>query len=142
MLRPVNDRLLERFISKVRFGAGCWEWTAGKSYGYGQFAVRRGHNQAAHRFAYELWVGPIPEGLVLDHLCRNTACVRPSHLEPVTQRTNVLRGETLPAAQVLRTHCPAGHPYDAANTYRRATGIRQCRACGAEQKRRRHATAS
>jgi hypothetical protein len=70
----------------------CWEWTAArKNGGYGSFAIGKG-NVYAHRFAYEMLVGPIPEGLELDHLCRNRGCVNPDHLEPVTRQVNVLRG--------------------------------------------------
>jgi hypothetical protein len=70
----------------------CWEWTAArKNGGYGSFAIGRG-NVYAHRFAYEMLVGPIPGGLELDHLCRNRGCANPDHLEPVTRQINVLRG--------------------------------------------------
>ncbi len=83
----------------------------------------------AHRAAYELYVGPIPEGLTIDHLCRNTLCVNPAHLEAVTMRENILRG-TGPSAQAARkTHCLRGHPFDDGNTLFRATGKRVCRAC-------------
>jgi hypothetical protein len=70
----------------------CWEWTAArKNGGYGSFFVD-GRHLYAHRFAYEMLVGPIPSNLELDHLCRNRGCANPAHLEPVTRRTNVLRG--------------------------------------------------
>jgi hypothetical protein len=88
----------------------------------------------AHRFAYELLVGPIPEGLELDHLCRNHACVNPAHLEPVIHVENIRRGDTDAQGRCNRdkTHCPAGHPLDEANTYHNPHGWRACRTCNRE----------
>lgn len=127
---PVAASVLERFWAKVERveSSECWLWLAcqdGK--GYGLFWV--GRYVRAHRFAYELLVGPIPEGLQLDHLCRVRHCVNPAHLEPVTNRENVLRGEGLPAQAARKTHCPHGHPYDEANTLGRSDGSRVCRTC-------------
>lgn len=106
----------------------CWPWTgAMQGQGYGQYGKPM---RLAHRISYEFFVGPIPEGLTLDHLCRNRQCVNPSHLEPVTRGENVLRGESLPARNARKTHCPKGHPYDDINTYVSPnTGWRQCKAC-------------
>lgn len=92
--------------------------------------------QQAHRVAYELFVAEIPEGFDLDHLCRNRGCVNPDHLEPVTRRENLLRGETIPARNARITHCPQGHPYDAENTRIRPCGRRRCAACNREAARR------
>lgn len=77
----------------------------------------------AHRVAYETWVGPIPDGLTIDHLCRNRLCIEPTHLEPVTNRENIQRG-----GNSLKTHCPQGHPYDEVNTASR-NNRRYCRTC-------------
>lgn len=110
---------------------GCWVWQRAKSQGYGYYKIP-GEKRVvrAHRFMYEREVGPIPEGLTLDHLCRNRACVNPAHLEPVSRGENVLRGES-PAAQHARaTTCVNGHPFNDANTYiRPGRGTRECRAC-------------
>ena len=83
----------------------------------------------AHRFAYETFVGPIPEGLTIDHLCRIRHCVNPEHLEAVTDRVNILRGEGISAQHARATHCPQGHPYDLINTYVAPDGDRDCRDC-------------
>lgn len=123
---------LARFLPKIEFVAnGCIEWTAALNEGYGVLRIFRDgawRVGLAHRLAYEHYVGPIPEGLELDHLCRNRKCCNHNHLEPVTRRENLLRGDTLPASQVRRTHCPKGHEYTQINTrlHRRK---RQCIAC-------------
>jgi hypothetical protein len=130
---------------------GCWEWLGAKNGGYGRFHLRSqgpGRATAAHRVSYELLVGPIPDGLTLDHLCRNRGCVNPAHLEPVTNKTNILRGESFSADHARRTHCPHGHEYTPENTYWRTgkrTG-RECREChrrwGAEHRAKRKAERS
>lgn len=117
----------------------CWMWTAYRNPdGYGQFRVG-GRTVYAHRFAYELMVGPIPDGLQIDHLCRVRACVNPSHMEPVTPKMNTRRGETgavRGAQQRAKTHCPQGHPYAGANLYVHKRGDRDCRICMADRSRR------
>lgn len=126
-----DDRLPQRFWSKVRaVPSGCWVWTGARSEGYGRFS-HNGVVQPAHRVTYLTLVGPIAAGLHIDHLCRNRSCVNPEHLEPVTPRENVLRGIGPSAQHAMKTHCPAGHPYSAANTYL-YRGMRMCRACRAE----------
>jgi len=87
--------------------SGCWLWTGwGTHDGYGRFAVTQKVKFSAHRFAYELYRGPIPLGRTLDHLCRVRRCVNPAHLEPVSLRENILRGEGLAALNASKTHCP------------------------------------
>jgi len=124
----------ERFWAKVDKTGDCWVWTASTrgSGGYGQFRI--GKRQVfAHRVAYELEIGPIPEGLVIDHLCRNHLCVNPAHLEPVTERENILRGEA-PSAQAARsTRCQRGHLFPE----RDADGKRQCTVCRNQKQRER-----
>lgn len=120
-------------MEKVRVTEdGCWEWTNYlERNGYARIWVNR-RNVGAHRWSYEHHVGPIPDGLVIDHLCRNPPCVNPDHLEPVTPRENVLRGI---APQVARernaslTHCKRGHEFTEDNTRVDRTGGRICLAC-------------
>lgn len=115
---------------------GCWLWTGSVVHnGYGQVAWNEA-TWRVHRLAYTILVGPIPEGLDLDHLCRVRRCCNPAHLEAVTRRENLLRGDTLMARQVAATHCPQGHPYDEANTYL-SRGRRYCRECKREYDRMR-----
>ena len=110
--------------------SGCWEWIGGRATGgYGKL-THEGKCTVAHRWSYQYFVGPIPEGMQLDHLCRNRGCVNPQHLEPVTPRTNLLRGEgTWASVNAAKTHCPQGHEYTEGNTYRHADGRRVCIAC-------------
>lgn len=123
----------ERFAARWSLDGECWRWTGARHpAGYGTFG-----DHLAHRRSYELHVGPIPAGLTLDHLCRNRWCVNPAHLEAVPLVENVMRGESPPARNARKTHCPQGHPYDEANTYWTSNGWRICRACNRERGRRR-----
>ena len=109
---------------------GCWHWSGvydkrpSKGYGY---IKTLGKQRLAHRVAYELFRGPIPDGLQLDHLCQEKGCVNPDHLEILTNRENSLRYR-----QTI-THCPKGHAYDEQNTHINKVGARVCRACGRER---------
>jgi hypothetical protein len=124
----------EKFESKYTIALdGCWLWLAGPhSNGYGQFHVRVGKrsykNVLAHRFSYELAQGLIPRGLELDHLCRQRACVNPHHLEPVTTKENLLRGEGACAKNARKTYCVNGHEFTEANTRYNKKG-RACKTC-------------
>lgn len=120
----------------------CWPWTGWHASGYPVIDVSRPRRRkrGAHVVVYELLVGPVPDGLELDHLCRNIGCVNPAHLEPVTHAENVRRGHAgrvNATRQQAKTHCPAGHPYDAANTAIGTRGERKCRACHRERARER-----
>lgn len=127
--------LRERFGAKhVLAENGCWVWTAAQmSRGYGAIRVA-GKVLLAHRVSYELYVGPIPEGLTIDHLCRNPSCVNPAHLEAVTQGENVRRGKSPIAANARKTHCKRGHEFTPENTYVETHG-RKCRACTLARRR-------
>jgi hypothetical protein len=142
-VRPWGKRtVIGRFLSKVtKKENGCWIWGGSiDRMGYGRFSVQR-RDFKAHRFAFEYWRKPIPEGLCLDHLCRQPLCVNPEHLDPVTQRINLLRGNTFQARNLAKTHCPKGHPYDSQNTFVKQDGSRMCRECGRIRVRARRAAA-
>lgn len=122
--------LEQRFWEKVDRGGPdeCWAWTGGGPPSYGRFGIG-GRTHLAHRVAYELMVGPIPDGLDIDHLCRNKVCVNPAHLEPVPHAVNVRRGP-----KPKPSHCKRGHEFNQANTYFKNDGGRQCRACDRQRR--------
>jgi hypothetical protein len=121
---------LDLFMAKVSIQQNrCWLWTGGKARGgYGKFSSR-GKTRLAHRYAYEQFIAAIPPGKQLDHLCRNRACCNPLHLEPVTCKENLMRGNTLQRENAAKTECPKGHAYTEENTYRYPDGRRRCIAC-------------
>jgi hypothetical protein len=136
--KPVEPR----FWAKVekRDIDDCWLWTGQIRNTYGK--LWNGEREvSAHRFSYELEHGPIPDGLVIDHRCRNRLCVNPAHLDAVTNRENVLRGVGRTARQARQTHCIHGHEFTPENTYIGPTkGDRQCRTCKREHNLRRRAS--
>jgi hypothetical protein len=128
----------ERFWARVVKTDSCWLWRGSLTHGYGIFHID-GEQHRAHRWSYERFVGPIPDGLELDHLCRTKACVNPEHLQPVDGRENTIRGNSFAATNARRTHCPQGHALEGDNVLwvKRAKGVaRRCRACYQEEARR------
>jgi HNH endonuclease len=140
-MRVIDDKLLQRLLAKcVIEPNGCWSWTGATQKGYGALRVggKNGRTLRAYRLLYELHVGPISDGLELDHLCRNKLCINPAHLEPVTHQENMIRadaGKKTGALNRAKTHCANGHPYDDINTYWDSRGDRACRACKREWRR-------
>ena len=131
---PMEERIRRATIVDEN---GCWRWQLYlmPTEGYGRIAVGD-RTLMAHRVSYETFVGPIPDGLHLDHLCRVRDCVNPQHLEPVTCQENILRSPfTEGARNAAKTECAQGHPFDDANTYR-YRGLRICRTCAREYRRR------
>jgi hypothetical protein len=143
------ERVIARIFDRVDCSdvTACWMWPgAVYSPGCGHISWQVNNQQfhrTVHRVVYEALVGPIPEGMDLDHLCHDPAichpdpasacphrrCCNPSHLEPVSRSVNLRRGGTVAAERAARTHCPQGHPYDDANTYFDTKGRRVCREC-------------
>lgn len=137
----------DRFWSKVTTSPGddCWRWTGGLgTTGYGRISLggRKGRQWGAHRIAWSLLRGDVPDGLELDHLCRVRSCVNPWHLEPVTHAVNSRRssaGAVNAARLSAQTHCKRGHEFTPANTRRTRSGSRRCRECDRQASNRRYA---
>lgn len=131
----------QRFLAKVeKLDSGCWKWLGGKyANGYGAFYMPypdgKSRNGLAHRAAYEIFRGKIPPSLVLDHTCKDRLCVNPDHLEPVTQKENLLRGAGVVGEHARATHCVKGHPLSGDNL-RMRRGWRECIECTRVQGRK------
>lgn len=131
--QPLQARIEAR-IEKL--ATGCWRWTGRLCRdGYGRIGAA-----SAHRVYYELIKGSVAPGLTLDHLCRNRWCVNPDHLEPVSNRDNILRGESFSAVNARKTHCQKGHPFTPETTYLKKNGHRTCKTCHKETASRRRRT--
>lgn len=139
---PIATRL-EQHAQRIA-ESGCWAWLgAVNDDGYGRVNLA-GKNKHAHRVSYELAKGPIPEGLVLDHLCKVRCCINPDHLEPVTIKENLARGNQAHKGKLRRerTHCVNGHEYLEQNTYWRGSHLgdarkwRVCKICHNAQRRK------
>jgi HNH endonuclease len=133
--RPHKDQAwnwqggLDRYV--VTEG-GCWFWTGPSLRGYGLCNIRYGA-RSSHRAMYQREIGPIPVGMHLDHLCKQTLCINPRHLEAVTPQENWRRSNSFTARMARATHCPKGHPYSGENLYVRPDGTgRGCKACHKE----------
>lgn len=147
---PSPDPIEARFWGKVLKTRDCWLWLGKLVNGYGRFTGRVTTNriERAHRAAYEMFVGPIPDGLTLDHLCHTNdptcpggsscphrRCVNPAHLEPCTRGENSLRGNSEPAINARKSACDNGHPFEPSNTYL-WQGQRHCQTCRQDQNRK------
>ena len=136
----MRGTLRERFEDKVEripFHT-CWEWVGARcGGGYGRTADggKNGRSLIAHRVSYELYIGPIPDGLEIDHLCFNRGCVNPDHLEAVTSQVNNRRAAEKRSPQ---SSFRCGHPFESSNWYMRANGTRFCRQCHLDSCRRRY----
>lgn len=139
-LMSLTDSEVVRFWNRVRRGdpGACWPWSGALDQGYGRFHVTASDGRKvlrrAARLAWELTRGPIPAGLTIDHLCRNRACCNPAHLEPVTNKENVLRGIGLTAIHASKTACVNGHEFTPENTLQQRGG-RMCAQCRKESAR-------
>ncbi len=133
VLRKPRPTAKERFFKFIQKTNSCWIWIGARCGGnggkaeYGAFAHSKKQGYA-HRFSYELTNGPIPKGLHIDHLCKNKLCVNPDHLEAVTHRENLMRGETLPGINAKKTYCKREHEFTTENTYVTPKG-RSCKIC-------------
>ena len=130
MQKKLNPKKIWKLIEIT---SSCWLWKGSKSYnGYGQLGYNNKRFEA-HRFVYELLEGKIPEGLELDHLCKIRNCVNPAHLQFVTHKENIYRGNGVTAINARKTHCIRGHEFTLENTtyYTRKGGHqeRKCKSC-------------
>lgn len=129
-IQVIGERVLARCVETP---TGCWEWTGGKTAGYGYISAGGTRVVRVHRVVYAYLVAEIPDGLQLDHLCRNRACCNPEHLDPVPNRINWIRGDSPAARNVKTDTCQRGHSM--ADAYVRKSGGRRCRPCTLEYNR-------
>ncbi len=135
----MKTTLAERFEGKYlrRAAHECWPWIAVKNGGYGEIKAESGNRKhKAHRVAFEIHKGPIPKGLVVDHICRNPSCVNPNHLRAITKVENTMIGFGYYAINGRKTHCVNGHEFTPSNTLKHsgaAGGGRRCRTCKLEK---------
>lgn len=125
---------LERFMFRVEKTDSCWNWTGRVSRGYSVFTIGK-LTILGHRYIYRHFKGDIPDGLTIDHLCKNKLCVNPDHLEPVTMRENLARSNSISSVNRAKTHCPNNHPYDDRNTLFAKDGSRICKECAYKRHR-------
>lgn len=138
-IRDFLKRARTDYLAHYEVNNGCWQWlgaTVGQK-GYGNIRPRPGRAMMAHRLFYIFHKGAIPKGLVLDHLCRNRLCVNPAHLEPVTNKENILRGEGPAAKAARQAVCKNGHPFDSFRM-KGATPFRSCSICYDALQRKRY----
>lgn len=131
-MESFENRLLRQI--KLDPEARCWVWLGGRRNSYGAIKVK-GKSKLAHRVSYETFVGPIPPGLTIDHLCRQRLCINPKHLEPVTMAENHRRGAQV-ALRVPKTHCINGHAYTPDNIYLDRKGVNRCMECARKSRLR------
>jgi hypothetical protein len=124
----LSEASIERFMHHIIDTHDCWLWDKPRPSGYAYFKIVN-KNHRAHRVAYQLFIGDIPDGMTLDHTCRVRNCVCPTHLEPIPHGENVKRG-----GNKIKTHCPQGHEYTPDNTYT-YKDMRYCRICKTDNER-------
>lgn len=125
MTQMKDSTRVRRMLSRIEKKRGCWLYRGITKQGYAIVRQRKVY-RTAHRVFYELIKGPVPRGKILDHLCRNRRCVNPKHLEPVTHRVNILRGQGAGARNFRKTHCKWGHPFRHRFP---GSGYKYCRIC-------------
>ena len=137
-METLTDKELKRLESKFdRTNDGsCWVWKGPTTiWGYARFWLRR-KGVYAHRLMYTLYRGPIPNGLILHHVCKNPSCVNPNHLTPISNKKNILWGNSPSAVNFRKTHCKQGHEFTKNNTYIASDGERGCRKCHANRQKK------